>query len=128
MKKTLLTFGAVVLTQIIIFPSFAYAQASAFDELCTGPGSTSSVCQNTKTTENPLLGEKGVITGAVQIMIIFAGVASVIMIMVGGFKYITSNGDPSKVSSAKDTILYSVIGLVITIMAQAIVSFVINRL
>lgn len=61
-------------------------------------------------------------------MIMIAGVASVIMIMVGGFKYMVSNGDSGKVSSAKDTILYSIIGLVVVVIAQAIVSFVITRL
>lgn len=55
------------------------------------------------------------------------GVVSVIMIIVGGFKYITSGGSSEKVTSAKNTIIYAVIGLVIVALAQFIVNFVIGK-
>jgi hypothetical protein len=54
------------------------------------------------------------------------GAISVIMIIVGGFKYITSGGNEKGVSSAKTTILYAIIGLVIVALAQIIVRFVLN--
>ena len=52
----------------------------------------------------------------------------VLMIVIGGFKYTASNGDSTIVSSAKNTILYAVIGLIVAIMAYAIVNFVIGIL
>lgn len=52
----------------------------------------------------------------------------VVMIVIAGFKYTASNGDSSIVSSAKNTILYSVVGLIVAIMAYAIVNFVIQIL
>ncbi len=52
------------------------------------------------------------------------GGISVLMIVIGGIRFVTSNGDPSAVSSAKKTVLYSVIGLVVAIMAAAIVYMV----
>jgi hypothetical protein len=55
------------------------------------------------------------------------GVVAVIMIIVGGLKYITSGGDAGKVTSAKNTILYAVIGLVIVALAQVIVRFVLQK-
>ena len=55
------------------------------------------------------------------------GVIAVIVIIVGGIKYVTSDGDSSKVSSAKNTILYAVIGLVIAMLAFAIVNFVVAQ-
>ena len=64
---------------------------------------------------------------AIDIFSIFVGVAAVIMIIIGGFKYIISSGDSNSVNSAKNTILYAVIGLVIVAMAQIIVRFVIDR-
>lgn len=64
---------------------------------------------------------------AVNLLSVVVGVISVIMIIIGGLKYITSGGDSSKVSSAKDTILYAVIGLVVVAMAQVIVRFVLNE-
>jgi uncharacterized membrane protein YjfL (UPF0719 family) len=49
------------------------------------------------------------------------------MIIVGGIKYVISNGDSSKVKSAKDTIMYSVVGLVVALLAYAIVKFVLTQ-
>ncbi len=57
-------------------------------------------------------------------LLTIAGIISVIMIIVGGIMYSLSAGDSGKATKAKDTILYSVIGLVITMLAYAIVTFV----
>lgn len=59
-------------------------------------------------------------------LLTFAGIISVIMIIVGGIMYSLSAGDSKKSATAKDTILYAVIGLVITLLAGAIVSFVLK--
>ena len=56
------------------------------------------------------------------------GAVAVIMIIVGGINYATSQGDATKVKKGKDTILYGIIGLVIVIMAYAIVNFVLAAL
>ncbi len=55
------------------------------------------------------------------------GIISVVMIIVGGIRYITSGGDSGKVSSAQNTVLYAVIGLIVVALAQIIVKFVLNR-
>jgi TRAP-type C4-dicarboxylate transport system permease small subunit len=55
------------------------------------------------------------------------GIVSVIMIIYGGFKYISSGGDSGNVTSAKNTIIYAVIGLVVVAMAQFIVQFVLGK-
>ena len=62
----------------------------------------------------------------INIILWVVGVAAVIVIIVAGLKYVTSSGNPSAVSSAKTTILYAVIGLVIAITAYAIVNFVLK--
>lgn len=62
----------------------------------------------------------------VNMMLFLLGVIAVIMIIIGGFRYATSNGDPGTTKAAKDTILYAVIGLVVAILAYAIVNFVVN--
>lgn len=58
---------------------------------------------------------------------IVVGAVSVIMIIIGGFRYIISAGDSSATKSAKDTILYAVIGLAVVLFAQVIVRFVISN-
>ena len=61
--------------------------------------------------------------------IIFAvGMIAVVMIILGGISYATSQGDPSKVKKAKDTILYGIIGLVVALLAYAIVNFVLSSM
>lgn len=55
------------------------------------------------------------------------GIIAVVMIIVGGVKYITSQGESSNITAAKNTILYAVIGLVVVALAQIIVRFVLER-
>lgn len=64
----------------------------------------------------------------INLIIYAVGFASIIMIVIGGIRYTTSNGDSSGTKGAKDTIMYSVVGLVVAIMAYAIVGFVVNWL
>ncbi len=63
----------------------------------------------------------------INILTSAVGVISVVMIVVGGFKYITSGGSSDKVSSAKSTIIYAVIGIVVAVLAQLIVKFALKQ-
>lgn len=63
----------------------------------------------------------------INIISVVVGVVAVIMIVFGGLKYITSGGESSNVSSAKNTILYAIIGLVVVALAQFIVRFVLDK-
>ena len=73
-------------------------------------------------------GDSGLIKTVVNILLWAVGILSVIMIIFSGFRYITSSGDASKTKSAQSTLIYSVVGLIVAIMAWAIVNMVINRL
>ena len=68
---------------------------------------------------------RGNVTGILNVAIGALGIVAVIVIIIGGVQYMTSTGDAGKVKKAKDTILYGVIGLVVVILAFAIVNFVI---
>jgi hypothetical protein len=63
----------------------------------------------------------------VTVFSIIVGAVSVIMIIYGGFRYVTSGGDSGRVGSAKNTLIYAIIGLVIVALAQLIVHFVLNQ-
>ena len=69
----------------------------------------------------------GALSLAINIFSLIVGIIAVIMIIIGGLKYITSAGDSNGVNSAKNTILYAVVGLIIVVLAQVIVRFVIER-
>lgn len=66
------------------------------------------------------------IKNVVDVMLFLLGAIAVIMIIIGGIRYATSNGDASNTKAAKDTILYAVVGLVVAILAYAIVNFVVS--
>lgn len=73
-------------------------------------------------------GKDGLIKTVVNVLLWAVGILSVIMIIFSGFRYITSSGDASKTKSAQSTLIYSVVGLIVAIMAWAIVHMVIDRL
>ena len=68
-----------------------------------------------------------VITTIINVMLFIAGALAVIMIIYGGIRYITAHGDEKQVKVAKDTIVYSVVGLIIAILAYALVTFIFDR-
>ena len=63
----------------------------------------------------------------INIFSLIVGVIAVIMIIIGGLKYITSGGDSGNITGAKNTILYAIIGLVVVALAQIIVRFVLDK-
>jgi predicted permease len=70
---------------------------------------------------------KNTINQGINLFSIIVGAASVIMIIYGGFKYITSGGSDDATKSAKNTILYALVGLIIVLVAQTIVKFVFGK-
>ena len=75
-----------------------------------------------------LFGNNGIFRQVTNIIIYIVGVIAVIMLVIGGIKYVISGGDSKKVTDAKNTILYAIIGLVIAFLSYAIVRFVITAL
>lgn len=75
-----------------------------------------------------LVGPNGVITRITNTVLLAVGLISVVMLLYGGFRYIISGGDSKKVTDAKNTILYAIIGLVIAVLAYAIVNFVLTTI
>lgn len=69
-------------------------------------------------------GLEGIAKKVVNFLSVIVGVVAVIMIIVGGFRYITSGGDSGNVSGAKNTLIYAIVGLIIVALAQFIVNFV----
>lgn len=93
-------------------------------DICAGVGLVdgSADCQETGGTT-----VQSVVATAVKLLSYVAGVAAVIMIIIAGVRYITSNGDPSGIKGAKDAIIYAIVGLIVVVFAQAIVKFVLNN-
>ena len=75
-----------------------------------------------------LFGDNGVFKQVTNTILYIVGIIAVIMLIIGGIRYVTSGGDAKKVTDAKNTVLYAIIGLVIAFLAFAIVNFVISAL
>ena len=118
MKKLLIaalvSLGIVVTPLAIDAPVFANAKS----EVTSGISSVN----DGNSTDLPSF-----ITNIVNILLFLAGAVAVIVLIIGGIRYVISSGDSGQVQSAKNTILYAVVGLVVVIMAYAIVNFVINQ-
>lgn len=99
--------------------------ATSKDSVCQGVGlvSGSTTCDSAGSDK----AVSDIIKLAINVLSTVVGVAAVIMIIVGGFKYVTSSGDANNIGSAKNTILYAVVGLVVVALAQAIVKFVLSK-
>ena len=90
-----------------------------FDQCANNPDSTVCKSQNDSATS--------MIRIVINTALVVLGMVAVLMIIIGAIRYTTSNGDPSSIKGAKNTILYSVIGLVVAILAYSIVNFVVDR-
>lgn len=100
---------------------------------CANPGSPAEAIQcgtdnaaGVPQGSNPSNTLDDTIANVVDLISLVVGVVAVIMIIVGGFRYITSGGNQESVKSAKNTIIYAIIGLIIVALAQIIVKFVLN--
>ena len=84
----------------------------------------------TKSNDQPstLFGDGGVFTNIINIALFIIGALAVLMLIIGGIRYTISGGDTAAVTAAKNTILYAIIGIIVAILAYAIVNFVLVNL
>lgn len=123
-NKLSLFIGGLLIGGTLMFAGTT-AQVQAIDVLtqsCNGSASNSAVCA--AKSDNAESTMKKVI----NMLLFIIGIVAVISIIIGGIMYTVSSGDQGKIKTAKDTILYAVVGLVVAILAFAIVNFVVNNL
>lgn len=101
----------------------AIAHADFKDDACQG---VSALDSGGPSNCNGVAGKtlERIVKAVIRILSFVVGFVAVLMVIVGGFKYITSNGDSAAMSSARNTIVYALIGLVIVAVAQILVHFV----
>ena len=134
--KKLFTLPLLTLLATFSLASVLPASASAqvFDEVCTNSNLTEqpTVCKEVQAQEanesNPLFGPNGIITFIINLISAIVGIASVIMIILGGFKMVTSGNNPQDVSNAREMVIYAVVGVVLAVSAQLIVRLFLEKL
>ena len=90
------------------------------------PVGSGSDCGRNESSPTKLFGEGGAITTITNVLLFIIGAVSVLMIIYGGILYTISGGNSEKIQTAKNTILYAIIGVIVAILAYAIVNFVIS--
>lgn len=132
LRKTLAIVGASLMLGIV--PAVALAPSAVYaDEIgdCLSQGSGLDAAINgdctPADTDSGTQKIQDIVTTVVNIFSVVVGIVAVIMIIWGGFKYITSGGDSGNITGAKNTIIYAIIGLVVVALAQFIVQFVLDR-
>jgi hypothetical protein len=127
MKRFITTTLALLFCSLIL--PFSMASAfSPFGQACTSGGGSSAVCTDSKTGASGTDPVEADIADATHIVAIGAGVIAIVIMLVGAIRYMTSGGDANAVSSAKNTILYAVIGLAVVVLAQSIIVYVVDRI
>ena len=124
MKKTIKQLAAVAVVPVVgvtmgLSSTTAGAQVDEINKGINAVGGSNS---------SATLQVDEIVLAVVNWLLFAVGVISVIMLIVGGIKYATSAGDSNKVTSAKNTIMYAIIGLAVAVLAFAIVGFVTNTL
>ncbi len=73
-----------------------------------------------------LFGAEGTFATITNVLLFIIGAIAVIMIVIGGIRYVVSGGDSSQITAAKNTILYAIVGIIVAILAYAVVNFVLQ--
>ncbi|MDB5186481.1 MAG: rane protein of unknown function [Candidatus Saccharibacteria bacterium] len=124
LQKISLGLCAVSMLAVFAFGATANAQGDATNAVCRGVAAAGGSGCGQRAGDPTVT---SVVRTGINIFSVIVGVAAVIMIIVGGLKYILSSGDPSNITSAKNTVIYAIVGLIVVSMAQLIVKFVLGR-
>ena len=133
LKKIIIFLSAVFLGAIMSFslltPAFADDKQNtegydACEYVLEGGSVPPGFCDRERNQSDAI----DVVKNVLNTVYFWIGILAVVFIIIGGYNYTMSQGDPGKVAKAKSTILYAIIGLVIALMAFAITSFILSAL
>lgn len=118
---------------IMLAPAGA-VHAQFLDDVCRGPFPNNEVptaCKDNVDqtgTDNSLTGPDGIITKAANILSVLIGIASFIVIILSGLQFILGVGDTARIATARESLIYALVGVGVAVMAQVIVKFVLTKI
>jgi len=131
-KKILLSVSVLVSSVMpLAFVASVHGQAEGIQQnLCAGANlDINSTCETGGITDQQAQQKiNDLLHTVINFFSLIVGVVSVIMIIYGGLKYITSGGDSGNVSGAKNTIVYALVGIIVVALAQFMVRFVLTKI
>lgn len=123
-----LILSLAIITGALSFVPVTNVSAQLFN------GSTKEACKGAQLSDNNAnCGGEGkkandTLQRIINLLTVIVGIVAVVMIIVNGFRFITSGGDANAVAAARNGLIYAIVGLVVVALAQVIVRFIINRL
>lgn len=132
-KKLAAVLPALVMTLSLGLTGLVATTGTALAD-CTVNGSSDLTvsngvnCAKGTSAADSLFGNGGVFTIIANTLIFLVGAIAVLFLIIGGLRYVISQGDPKNVEGAKNTILYAIVGIVVAILSYAAVQFVLNAL
>jgi hypothetical protein len=125
MLKKIFTSYAPIVTSLAIALAFAFVHpvaAAPFDGTIQGGADSARGTDQSA----DLFGSSGIFSTITNVLLFVLGAISVIMIIIGGLRYVVSGGNSANVTAAKNTILYAIVGVIIAILSYAIINFVLG--
>lgn len=113
-------FGVAALSPVAAESAYAVTASSPIGEFVEGANSGANTATNADLMDT--------IKNIINVVLGIVGIVAVVMMIIGGISFITSQGDAGKVTKARNTILYGVVGLVVALLAFAIVNFVLDNI
>lgn len=126
--SAILVVPALALALLTASPVAVYAQATGCDVVTSGGIQHGADCAKPTNAPSQLFGPNSIFVTITNILLFIIGAIAVIMLIVGGIRYVVSAGDQAAVTSAKNTILYAIIGIVVAFLAYAAVNFISTQL
>jgi magnesium-transporting ATPase (P-type) len=129
-KSLILSFISIFM--VVAIPSTVFAAGASEDlqSVCSS-NPNSSLCTGYKEGEDVQANDNAVLKllkRIISILLFVAGVLAVIMVIYGGFKYVTSAGEPQKAASGRQTIIFALVGLIVVVISRQLILFVLDRL
>lgn len=125
MRKALFALALLLLPLFMTAPVFAQFDGDVLAPVCDEQP-TSAPCQSS-VDQNPISGRDGAIMRVVNILSWVTGVAAIIVGIYAGLKYVLANGDGNSITTARNSLLYALIGVVVFAASQLIIRFVISQ-
>jgi hypothetical protein len=116
------TVGPSMLVALLLVAAMTVPVAAGFDGGIQGGANSARGADQT----SELFGQTGIFRTITNVLLFILGAISVIMIIIGGLRYVISGGNATAVTAAKNTILYAIVGVIVALLAYAIINFVLN--
>lgn len=127
MKKLKISLTSLPLAALLMFGAVATTIGlSSLQPVAAQDLSITTGAESARGNDQPadLVGQQGMFKKITDVMLFIIGAVSVIMLIIGGLRYVVSGGDQNAVTGAKNTILYAVIGIIVALLAYAVINFV----